>query len=145
MEAQLDITGAIRTREFSKGPARHWLIPPEVYGALNEEFHFNFDPFPYPRPSGWNALKMDWGSVNFVNPPFIREGRIGITAYVRKAIEENKKGKMVVLTLPIHGYFNLLMEAGAEMRSMGRVRWLEVQSRKPMQAAVNTACVVLKG
>jgi hypothetical protein len=144
MQAQTGIDGSIVKREFAKGSSRHWLIPPGIYDPLDKEFGFTFDPFPYPRPPGWNALKMDWGAVNFVNPPFIREGKVGITAYVRKAIEEHRKGKVVVLTIPILGYHNLLLEAGAEFRSLGRVAYLEVDSRKPMKAAVNTACIILR-
>lgn len=145
MEAQLKINGEIARREFSRGKDRHWLIPPDIYRALDQEFHFTFDPFPYPRPPGWDALKMDWGPVNFVNPPFVKEGKIGLTAYVRKAIEENQKGKTVVLTLPIISYLNLLLGVGAEFRPMGRISWLDVDSRKPMRAAINTVCVVLRG
>ena len=144
MQAQTGIDGSIIRREFSKGPSRHWLIPPDIYKALDEEFGFTFDPFPYPRPGGWDALKMDWGAVNFVNPPFIRDNGIGRTSYVRKAIEENQKGKTVVLTLPTYGYLNLLLEAGAEMRSLGRVRWLDVDTGEPMQGPGSIVCAILR-
>ena len=30
----------------------YWLVPPEIYDPLNEEFHFDYDPCPNPRPPG---------------------------------------------------------------------------------------------
>jgi hypothetical protein len=50
---------------------------------------------------------------------------------VRKAIAEQKAGRTSVLTIPTQSYVNLLLEAGAELRSLGRVRWLEATSGQP--------------
>jgi hypothetical protein len=41
----------------------------------------------------------------------------GPTAFVRKAIVEQKLGKTSVFTLPVQSYDNLLLEAGAELCS----------------------------
>lgn len=113
----------------------HWITPPEVYKALDDEFHFDFDPCPYPRPLGWDALSMKWGNMNFVNPPFRRIDGVGggPTAFVRKAIRELAQGRSSVILLPVPGYVNLLLEAGASIRSMGRVRWLNVGTKEPQQ------------
>jgi hypothetical protein len=79
----------------------YWLTPPDVYARLDAEFHFDFDPCPYPLPDGFDGLTCEWGGSNYVNPPFgsiIHEGRVkGPTAWVRKAIAEHRKGKTVVL------------------------------------------------
>ena len=31
---------------------RYWLTPPEIYNQLDNEFHFNFDPCPFPKAEG---------------------------------------------------------------------------------------------
>ena len=123
----------------------YWLIPPDIYKRLNDEFHFNFDPCPYPKPDDYNGLEVDWAESNFVNPPFHRENGIGPTAFVRKAIAENKRGKTVVLTIPTQSYVNLLLEAGAELRSLGRVRWLHVETKQPMKGPSPITCFILRG
>jgi phage N-6-adenine-methyltransferase len=73
-------------------PTHHWLTPPDLYKQLDDEFHFYFDPFPYPRADGWDALTMEWGEMNYVNGPFASSDGPGLTAVVRKAIEEQPQG-----------------------------------------------------
>ena len=46
--------------------------------------------------------------------------------------------------LPVQGYVNLLLEAGAEIRSAGRVRWLEADTKQPSPSPSPIACFVLK-
>ena len=108
---------------------RYWLTPPALYSSLDSEFHFTTDPCPFPMVQ--DALKVDWGPVNYVNAPF-RSKDGSPTAFARKAIEQAHKGKTSVLLLPTQSYVNLLLEAGAELRSAGRVRWLEVETKQPM-------------
>jgi hypothetical protein len=141
--AQKLLSGGIR-HDFTAKDTRHWYIPPEIYDELNQEFDFDFDPCPFPRPKGYNSLSVEWGRRNFVNPPFHREGKIGPTSFARKAIEENQKGKLVVLTLPTQSYVNLLLEAGAELRSLGRVRWLEVDTGEPTKNPSPITAFILK-
>jgi hypothetical protein len=126
----------------------YWITPPDLMKKLEDEFHFDFDPCPYPLPEGWDALTMDWGAVNHCNPPFRRfdnPNGLGPTAFVRKAIEENKKGKTVVLTIPTQSYVNLLIEAGAELRSLGRVRWLEKDSGEAWKSPSPITAFILRG
>lgn len=127
---------------------KYWLTPPEIYERLNNEFRFDFDPCPCPRPDDFNSLLMEWGESNYVNPPFRKHDGVdgqGPTAFVRKAIEENKKGKTVVLMIPTQSYVNLLLEAGAELRSAGRVRWLEAETKEPCKSPSPITCFVLRG
>jgi hypothetical protein len=74
----------------------YWLTPADLYAKLNAEFHFDFDPCPYPLPEGFDGLTCDWGASSYVNPPFgsiMHEGKKkGPTAWARKAIEEARKG-----------------------------------------------------
>jgi hypothetical protein len=112
--------------------SRYWLTPPELYDKLNGEFKFDFDPCPCPRPENYNSLVVPWGDSNYVNPPFNKKDAPhgGPSAFVRKAIEERAKGNTSVLILPVPWSIGLLMEAGAEIRYGGKVRWLDVDTGK---------------
>ena len=127
---------------------KYWITPPEIYQDLHSEFNFNFDPCPYPRPENFNGVDMPWGTSNFVNPPFRKsDGAFGAgpTAFIRKAIEERQRGKTSVIIINTMSFINLLLEAGAECRSMGRVRWLDCRSGEPWSHPSNTTVFVLKG
>lgn len=125
----------------------YWLTPPDIYNSLNEEFHFDFDPCPYPRPENFNGVAVPWGKMNYVNPPFRKsDGAFGAgpTAFVRKAIAEQNLGRSSVIVIPTQSYVNMLLEAGAECRSMGRVKWLEATARNPMPSPSSITCFILR-
>ena len=127
--------------------SKYWLTPKDIYEKLNDEFHFDFDPCPYPKPESYNSLDVSWGNMNYVNPPFRpkENNSYGPTAFVRKAIAEKEQGKSSVILIPTQSYVNLLLEAGAELRSMGRVRWLEVDTKKPCKSPSPITCFILQG
>ena len=118
-----------------------------MYDALNREFGFDFDPCPHPRPEGFDGLAIPWGQMNYVNPPFRRtDGNTdGPTAFVRKAIKEQAEGRSSVLLLPVQSYVNLLLEAGAELRSAGRTRFLDTETKEPLPGPSPTFLAILKG
>lgn len=127
------------TQRQGKAIARdkYWLTPPDLYSRLDAEHQFDFDPCPCPRPDGYNSLILPWGQRNYVNPPFHRDdgvGGKGPTAFVRKAIAEAALGKTSVLTLPAQLYITLLLEAGAELSSLGRVKWVHADTGEPCQS-----------
>ena len=107
----------------------YWLTPPELYEELDREFRFTFDPCPYPLPGGFDGLTCDWGSRNYVNPPFgsiIHQGRKkGPTAWMRKAIEEQKKGKLSVVVYPVDKWVLMMLAAcgSSNVRNLGDVKW----------------------
>jgi site-specific DNA-methyltransferase (adenine-specific) len=49
-----------------------WRTPLEIYKLLDKEFHFDFDPCPFSSVDWdvFDGLKIEWGSCNFVNPPY---------------------------------------------------------------------------
>ena len=94
------------------GPSKFWVIPPEIYEPLKQEFRFNFDPCPFPKPDNFDGLAADWGTSNWVNPLFGQ----GITAWVRKAIAEQTRGKTSVVILPLDNWVKLFLDAGAEIQ-----------------------------
>lgn len=75
-----------------------WATPKEFYNKLNEEFHFDFDPCPYQHDMSWDGLEVEWGAVNYINPPYSRAPK---EAFVKKAIAESRKGKICVMLLPV--------------------------------------------
>jgi hypothetical protein len=106
----------------------YWLTPPALYAALDAEFHFDFDPCPYPLPEGFDGLTCEWGQSSYVNPPFgsiIHNGKKkGPTAWVRKAIDEQAKGKRVVLVYPVDKWVLMILSSiGTKVRNLGDVRW----------------------
>ena len=123
---------------------RYWLTPPDVYANLEEVYGpFDFDPCPCPLPEGFNGLELPWGRMNYVNPPFrphdventdLPPSRRGPTAFVHKAIAEHKEGRGSVLVLPVQSYVMHLAAAGAEIISLGRVKWLDTETREPYKS-----------
>lgn len=109
----------------------YWLTPPALMAEMQAEFDFDFDPCPCPKPADFDGLTCEWGQMSYVNPPFgsiMHEGRKkGPTAWVRKALAEQDKGKGVVIVFPIDKWILMLLKAGAEVRNLGDVRWCAVE------------------
>ena len=77
--------------------SNNWKTPNSLYSILDDEFHFDFDPCPYnekeiilPHEDG---LLIDWGYMNFVNPPYSIKLK---EAFVKRAIEFKLEGKCFV-------------------------------------------------
>lgn len=116
----------------------YWLTPwaDPVFVDLRAELGADFfDPCPWLgrpwREGDMDGLTCEWGRSNYVNPPFgsiIHEGKKkGPTAWVRKALEEWRKGKSVRFVYPIDKWILMLLEAGATVRNLGDVRWLATE------------------
>lgn len=67
--------------------------PKAFFADLNDEFDFTFDPCPS-NPQ-FDGLTSEWGERNFVNPPYKY-----CKKWVKKALEERAKGKLVVMLIP---------------------------------------------
>jgi hypothetical protein len=122
--------------EGAKDGKHYWLTPPEMMDGLQEEFDFDFDPCPFPRPEGFDGLQMEWGKSNYVNPPFgsvmgADGKKKGPTAWAKKAIQEFKKGKKVVFVYPIDKWVHMMIEAGAEIQNLKDVKWCATEDREP--------------
>ena len=63
---------------------------------------------------------------------------------MRKAIEEQKKGVSSVLILPTQSFVNMALNAGAELRSLNRVRFLHTATKKPQPDPSNITAFILK-
>ena len=73
-----------------------WKTPDSLYKELDDEFHFDFDPCPY--QSDFDGLLVNWGKMNFVNPPYSRKLK---EAFILKAVREAEYGNSSVLLLPV--------------------------------------------
>ena len=141
---QLDLFGNDGT--YPKNRKRYWLIPPEIYSQLDSEFHFDFDPCPYPYRR--DGIDIEWGKMNWVNPPFRKEDSMnghGPTAFARKAIEEQKNGKTSVFIFPVPTAVHVLAAGNPEIRQVGKVNWIEPETGESSPTAWYNALFILRG
>lgn len=77
----------------------HWQTPKCFYDKWDRIFNFDFDPCPlYHNIDMWDGLIVDWGLRSYINPGYSLDIK---TAFVIKAIEESKKGKLCFMLLPV--------------------------------------------
>lgn len=131
-----------------KDGKHYWLTPPDVYKNLDDQYSFDFDPCPYPKPEDFDGLDCEWVESSYVNPPFFtvmhKGKKKGVTAWVRKSIIEYKKGKNVVLVFPIDKWILMLMKEGAKVENLGNVKWLATEDNTAGRGCGrDIACFVL--
>lgn len=102
----------------------NWMTPKHLYDELNKEFFFDFDPCPL-NCTEFDGLKVEWGKSNFVNPPYSRKLK---EAFIKKALEESKLGKLCVLLLPVSTstviFHEVILPNNEEIRFIrGRVKF----------------------
>tara|TARA_R110002020_G_scaffold100037_2_gene236913 strand:+ start:2060 stop:2494 length:435 start_codon:yes stop_codon:yes gene_type:complete len=111
----------------------NWQTPKELYDLLNDEFNFDFDPCPIcfdeitPDKDG---LLIDWGKRNFINPPYSKKLK---DSFVKKAIDEAKKGKLCVCLLPVSTstilFHDHIKPNASEIRFIkGRVKFIGINT-----------------
>lgn len=88
-----------------------------------------FDPCPLNLKPSVNGLELEWKDKTYVNPPYSNP-----LPWVKKAIEENKKGKTIALLLRLDTTteaFRLLRDAGVHMFYCGeRLRFIKIGEEK---------------
>ena len=101
---------------------------------LDHEFSFNFDPCPH-LPD-FDGLNIEWGTSNFVNPPYGRE----IGKWLKKGYEEWQKGKSVVFLIPsrtdTRWWHDYVMKANEIRFIKGRLKFDEAKWNAPFPSAV---------
>lgn len=135
----------------------YWLFPPDLYAKLDEEFRFTFDPCPWlgrPWQEGdYDGLTAEWGERNFVNPPFgsiVHQGKKkGPTFWMRKAIEERRKGRLSVIVYPVDKWVLMMareiLGEHADIRNLGDVRFLATEDgSQGAGTGRHIACFVLR-
>lgn len=110
----------------------NWATPKEFYDKLNAEFKFNFDPCPLNHDiKKWDGLLISWKKNSFINPPYSRKLK---EAFVNKALEESKKGKLCVLLLPVSTstklFHDVILPNAKEIRFIkGRIKFLGTNTK----------------
>jgi hypothetical protein len=93
--------------------------PDALYKALNDEFHFDFDPCPLNAEHDATGNDFEWKDCNFVNPPFSKIGE-----FIRKGIQQKEKGRKSVFLLtsrPHTNYWHAMVYPNAsEIRFLQR-------------------------
>ena len=131
----------------------NWATPKEFYDKLNAEFAFDFDPCPLCKTEitpDKDGLLIEWGQRNFINPPYSRSLK---EAFVKKAIEESKKGKLCVMLLPVSTSTKLFHEAiqpnAKEIRFVkGRIKFVGVNTKGELvndKAPMHDSMIVVFG
>lgn len=111
----------------------NWATPKEFYDKLNEEFDFDFDPCPLNTEEitpDKDGLLIEWGQRNYINPPYSQKLK---EAFVEKAIEESKKGKLCVMLLPVSTstklFHDKILPNAKDIRFVkGRIKFLGVNT-----------------
>jgi site-specific DNA-methyltransferase (adenine-specific) len=111
----------------------NWATPKEFYNKLNEEFNFDFDPCPLNTEEitpDKDGLLIEWGQRNYINPPYSQKLK---EAFVEKAIEESKKGKLCVMLLPVSTstklFHDKILPNAKDIRFVkGRIKFLGVNT-----------------
>ena len=105
----------------------NWETPKDFLDKIRSEFGEFFDPCPL-NPS-FDGLTIEWGNINFINPPYSRKLK---EAFILKAFEEYKKGKTCIMLLPVSTstkIFHNVIKDNAEIRFVkGRIKFKGVNS-----------------
>ena len=111
---------------------QEWETPPELFKALDKEFHFTLDPCATHKTAkcqkyyteAQDGLHKDWSNeVVFVNPPYNKAKE-----WIQKCYKEYVKGTTVVMLLPARTdtkAFHDFIYGTAELRFIkGRIKFL---------------------
>lgn len=125
------------------GYSDKWQTPKEVYEPLNNEFHFNFDPCPITWKEGDpDGLSIEWGDRTFCNPPYSR-----VAEFVKKASEESKKNKTVVMLINCATdtkWFHEYIYNKAEVRFIkGRVKFINPKEPTKLVPSPRPSMIVI--
>lgn len=117
-----------------------WATPQNFFDRLNEEFHFELDVCADEKNTKckkffteeMDGLKMQWGGVNWMNPPYGRE----IGKWVKKASEN----PLTVCLLPARTdtrWFHDYILGKAEIRFIkGRLKFGDSKNSAPFPSMV---------
>lgn len=108
--------------------------PKAIIEELNNEFNFDFDPCPI-NPV-FDGLNIEWGSCNFVNPPYK-----DLKKWVNKGYEEFKKGKTIVFLIPARTdtliFHNIILPFAKEIRFIkGRLKFSNYKNSAPFPSMI---------
>lgn len=113
-----------------------WRTPASVYEELDKEFHFDFDPCPPNHQFDGIDFDMEWGQVNFCNPPYGTE----IATWIAKGYMQWLDGKTVVFLVPSRTdttwWHNYCMNATEIRFIKGRLKFDDAKGYAPFPSAI---------
>lgn len=115
-----------------------YQTPRSLYKKLDDEFHFDYDPCPAIIKEGMREKDGlgSWGKRNYVNPPFSEKNK-----WVMKAIEEQRKGKLTVMLLPVDTSTSLFHD---HILPNAEIRWIRGRLRfEPKNTPVKFGTMIL--
>jgi hypothetical protein len=119
-----------------------WETPKEFLQELEREFGEMFDPCPI--NSSFDGLQIEWKKVNFINPPYSRNLK---EAFIHKAFEESKKGKVCVMLLPVSTstkIFHEVIYPNAEIRFIKkRLRFAGFNSKRERELQIKQDSMIV--
>lgn len=110
-----------------------WNTPSHLKQIIYEDYDILFDPCPV-NPH-FNGLECEWLDRNFCNPPFHETEK-----WVKKILEELKKGRSTVLLMPARtctSYFHelILPNVSEIVFIRGRVRYTSQDGKRKAGAS----------
>ena len=110
-----------------------YKTPENLYKKLDKEFKFNFDPCPL-NPK-FDGLNIEWGTSNFVNPPYSQ-----IDEWIKKGYSEWLKNKTVIFLIPSRTdtkYFHNYCLKANEIRFIeGRLKFSNYKNSAPFPSCI---------
>lgn len=111
--------------------------PPDLYAALDAIYHFDFDPCPlaFDQRTDPDGLTVDWGTANYVNPPFSK-----ISAWISKGISEKSFGRMSVFIIPIRSnslyWRDMVLPNATKLTFLPSIRFVGYKNKLPVPLAL---------
>ena len=122
-------------RVVFKSMSDRWSTPPELFAALNAEFHFDFDPCPLDGDGdGLSKLFCDWrGKRVFCNPPY--GPRIG--DWLKRASEAELAVYLIPSRTDTRWFHDLVIPRAKEIRfCRGRLRFGDAKKAAPFPSMI---------
>ena len=114
----------------------NWATPKWLYEELDKEFHFDFDPCPLNEKPDFDGLSVEWGKVNYINPPY---GRV-IGNWIKKAYEVASGGGICVMLLPsrtdTRWWHSFVMKADEIRFIVGRLKFGDMKGCAPFPSCI---------
>lgn len=105
-----------------------WETPVHIKDYIIKTYGEYFDPCPI--RSSFDGLSIEWGSVNYINPPYSRKLK---EAFINKALEESKKGSVCILLIPANTdtkiFHNIIVPNGVVKLINKRIKFKGVNTK----------------
>ena len=95
---QGDIRFGGRDSVSGTGNRDDWRTPPDLLAEIYRRWNLDYDPCPFPRPNGYDGLRVPWHGRAYVNPPYSSE----MKEWIAKALVEMGGGRIEVAVFLIH-------------------------------------------